>query len=292
MYVAGLGRSGWLAASVLAFWASACGRIGYDPSQGNADASLFKPDADPGDVRLSCAGSEEQVSLAIFNFDEDPLGVVLDSAGPNSGRWVGVARYVEGPSADCGQAVSFAGVVTDHVVIPDAPEWQIPTGSIDFWFRVASIPDSASSIVSRDALGTDFAGHINVLVSDEQRLGVRVQRMGAGTDVGVVCSSPGSIFANSWNHAGINFGSPGLELWLNSKRADSPGALDGFECQTGIDEGIDGNLNPWVLGAGTGGSDDGSATPVNRPFDGSIDHFRISATRRDFSGRGYSKPAP
>jgi hypothetical protein len=49
--------------------------------------------------------------------------------------------------------------------------------------------------------------------------------------------------------------------------------------------GIQGNENPWLLGAAATSSEEGRATPAHRQLAGAIDSLRISDARRDFSTR-------
>ena len=99
------------------------------------------------------------------------------------------------------------------------------------------------------------------------------------------CSNP--ISAKIWHHVGVNFGGTGgLKVYVNGTLANRTSSIT---CGTTVTTcgdtatvGISGNDNPWVLGAATWQSTEGSATPVNAPLKGQIDSFRLSKSNRSF----------
>jgi hypothetical protein len=250
-------------------------------------------DADELDLRLSCEKSKQDSDVALYTFDDDPVGVIVDAQGANSATIVGTVAYVDGPIPTCGPAIRFSAAVQGYGIIADDPAWQLTDGSVDFWFRASSFPPSLAGLVSRDGGGTSTPGHLGVFLDSTGRVGFRLQEMDAvETFGGGVCSEAGAVALNEWNHLGLNFGSAGPELWLNGTALDAPGMLDTVICQTGNAIGINGNTNPWTVGINSGSSEDGTGLPVTQPFDGAMDHLRISAIRRDFSGPAFAKPAP
>lgn len=250
-------------------------------------------DAIVEDTSLNCGKAESVATVSLYDFNADPEGVIVDGAGTNSGTLAGTPTYVAGPSTECGMALALPGTLTDFAVAPDIAAWQLDVGSVDFWFRIDAEPADYSVVVARDASGTALPGHFTVAVDSGGGLAVRVQQESAPNNaVGTVCSAAGAVTIGEWNHVGVNFGQPGLELWHNSVEVDAPGSVAIFDCQTGTTLGLAGSQNPFVLGVGSTFSNAGEATPVDHPFEGAIDHFRVSNARKDYSGIAYKPVAP
>ena len=100
-----------------------------------------------------------------------------------------------------------------------------------------------------------------------------------------VCSNE-PIPPEEWIHVVINFGdSLPLEMFINGE-LQSGQPIDGCdqsnECGAVIEHGIDGNNNPWVLGASSILSTDNTTNSVDGAFEGILDHVRISRMRRNF----------
>jgi hypothetical protein len=272
--------------------AASCGRIGFELQPGDPDAAASAIDAaEVIDLRLSCERGAENLDVALYDFDDDLAGVIVDALGNNSGTTVGNVVYVDGPVSACGRAIQFSASTQGYGLIADSPAWQLADGSVDFWFRASSYPPDLAGMLSRDAGGTSTPGHLGIFLDSTGRVGFRLQEQDAvQTFGGGVCSEAGAVVLGEWNHLGINFGSDGTELWLNGSVVDEPGNLDTVLCQTGNAIGINGNANPWTIGINSGTSEDGMALPVIQPFEGAMDHLRISSSPRKFSGPAYAKP--
>jgi hypothetical protein len=248
---------------------SGCGRIWYDPIT-SADASIVDGAVDDAGVELHCSTTAPGV-VALYPFDPDVdsldlTDVVGDHAGTIGG---GMAEWVSGP-AGCGTAIQFPAPVVGH--LPDSPSWDLATGSIDLWIRAPSTPDYNDSVLSRDAGGTALPGHFLLDINMAGALSVRMQNEGG--DFYYCGETPLSV--GRWVHVGMNFGPPEAELWLDGEIAEG--------CAGGTDRGIDGNDNPWVLGANNANSSEGTSDIITNHLDGvALDHLRISSVRRDFS---------
>jgi hypothetical protein len=273
-----------------------CGRIGFESLSADPDAAAATVDAavdaSEKDTRLSCEKAKDDSEVALYTFNDDIGGVIVDALGTNSASTVGTVAYVDGPIPACGQAIRFSAATQGYGFIPDDPAWQLTSGSVDFWFRASSFPPELAAFLSRDGSGTTTPGHLGIFLTPAGRVGLRLQGMNAADTLGGVCSEDGAVVVNEWNHLGTNFGSAGTELWLNGTKVDAPGMLNIVTCQSGTGIGISGNTNPWTVGINSGPSADGTGLPVTQPFDGAMDQLRISAIRRDFSGPAYAKPAP
>ena len=250
---------------------------------GSLDARV--PDAEVTDP--DCITTPDAITVALYTFDSDPpTSVRNDGPGGGSGSIIGTIPHVAGR---CGQAIHFGTTdPTPFVGIPDSPSWDLPVGSLDFWVRVPAAL-GAVGILSRDALGNVESGHLTVYLGETGHLVVRMQ---SDTDDNAVfrCSDA-PVPVDTWVRVGINFGAPGVELWvdgaLSSRVADVP--LDSSRgisvafCANNAPIGIDGNGEPWLLGGSADTSPVGATSPVLPFADGEIDQLRISSGRRDYS---------
>ncbi len=209
-------------------------------------------------------------SVAHYHFDDDPsvAAELRDALGAHPGSIVGgnITR-IEGPTG-CGTAWLFNG--DSYVVLPASPDWQQREGSVDFWYRPTDQMNEGNvGILSRDAGGTGRPGHTQINQNTREQILLRIQSAGSETNI----ISPMSYTPGTWIHIGINYGPPSAEFYI-----------DGTLVDTGIAEGLDGNENPWVIGAGSYMSNEGQATPVTDFLvGGAIDELRMSAQRRDFT---------
>ena len=95
-------------------------------------------------------------------------------------------------------------------------------------------------------------------------------------------------FATGWHRVGINFGTGGVELWIDGVRQGRSGDVMYrgvlFPCDTVPSElGLVGADNSFVAGALQIFRDPGSHLPLSRPYnDLDIDHLRLSSVRRDY----------
>ncbi len=261
------------------------------PADGAADAEL--PDAELPDAELpdaatvdpDCPVAPDEYTVALYTFDADPPTRVLDDglAGV-SGSIVGTISRVGGR---CGDAIHFSRTdPTPFVGIVDSPWWDLPVGSIDFWMRASSF---GSGVLSRDALGNVENGHMTVYVGDTGHVVVRMQSR--SDDNAVFRCSDAPIPLGAWVRVGINFGAPGVELWVDGVLSsrdenvplDSARGLPTAFCANNAPVGIEGNSEPWLFG----GASDRSAVGVGyaeSPFaDGELDQVRVSSVRRDYS---------
>ena len=250
------------------------------PDLTSTDAPLpdqFVPDAGP-----PCVSKADPDTLLLYTFSGSGT-TVTDVTGKHPGKLVGssVARVPGSPG--CGAAVAFPNSAAHYIEIADAPAWDLAQGSVDLWVRVDT-PSSLAvrGIVSRDADNSVKPGHFSLLQLPDNGIAVRLQHT---TNQGAVRCSPPVSFG-VWHHVGVNFGTGGLQLFVDgvvAKRTDQVIAKSlTLTCGTSSNLGIAGNDNPWVLGASTHQSVEGTATPTSYPFDGAIDSFRISKARRAF----------
>lgn len=185
-------------------------------------------------------------------------------------------------SSPCGEALSFLpnnnlapDIPPFHVQLPPHEDWKLDKGSIDLlvWFSGDISPEHLfQGILSRDADKKDLPGHFtlfralphadNRMESNGDILCVRLQGINddAHPQSNYACTQ--GVQKDQWHQLGINFGGGSLELWVDGQLnqlepvrlyPDMLGLEEDKYCigradTTGSD-GIDGNENPWVLGA-------------------------------------------
>lgn len=252
-------------------------------------------DAEPSDLGAPDGGASicqlpaDPFTAAQYDFENN----LSDTSGRgNDGALLGSGTsFVAGPAiAGCGSALSFStsGSVVGHGQIPDAPAFQLPTGSIDLYLRrPINPPNRPLAVLAKDSSG-NVAGSIALWLNCD---GVVVLKLeGADGNPHYRCSA-GTLAPNVWSYVGINFGPGGLDLYVDGVRGERVGriGLDGVNCNSDIScggqstDGLSGNQNPWILGASSQSSPAGSNSNLSSPFrGGAIDRLRISSSTRSF----------
>jgi hypothetical protein len=143
-------------------------------------------------------------------------------------------------------------------------------------------------ILSRDAVGTDFGGHISVALGPTGAVWVRMQQIAGGLSVFRCGAAP--LPVDQWVHLGISFGPPeGFRLWLDHQPATGTSVL--FEPGGSIEDctvahglGIAGNDNTLAFGGLLFLAPNSDPAPaIARPFtNGQIDQVHIHSTAHDF----------
>jgi hypothetical protein len=280
-----------LAAVVAGLACLGCGRLGFEEVAVGGDGAA--PDASAADGAAAPDGGAaaaacpepDATTLALLSFDGALESTVPDATGDHDGMIVGDgAASVPGPS-ECGEAIAFADGT--YVVIPDAPIFQLPAGSISFWARVPAPVGIGAGMVSRDETGQNTPGHLTVWYTAEGRFATRLQDVSAGGQM-TRCGAE-ELVPGTWYHVGVNFGGGGdFELWVDGVEQLATGLVlyggGDLACDDGsFTIGIDGNQNPWVLGASSAKSSAGAAGSITEPFTGgALDHLIISEARSDF----------
>jgi len=296
---------------------TACGRVGYDPlpvagfddggrrarpvptSDGGPPAQeVGGPDAGPdggardggpeteadpasdmdggGPPRPAPCGDSLAGTLALWTFD-DPTDLGQEAGGRFPGTVLGSPGTGDGPSG-CGGALALPGRVDDLLLVPDDPAWDLTEGSVDLWLRAercGSDPrwdtgDEAMGILSR-ASRSPRRGHVTVGWTPACQVVVRAR---VGEDASPAGYRSPSLPEEEWHHLGLSFAPDlGLVFWLNGERV----------AWVGGDVGLAGNDEPWVVGASAERSAAGESAPRVDPFQGRVDHLRITDRPQDFT---------
>ncbi|MEM9195053.1 MAG: LamG domain-containing protein [Myxococcota bacterium] len=236
-----------------------------------ADAlSDRSPDADAAPPPSPCPVLSGIDVLALYSFDEEPD---TDRAVDQTGLHPAALRngsFPErlGPSREeCGQAFQFDGQA--YLEIADTPDWDLEEGAIDFWFLPPDMSEGRqAAIVSRDANGIRQPGHLTVFYLSNGRIEARLQR--EANDQRLTSAA----LPDQWTHVGVSFGPQGFRLFINGVLVASNPVFT---------FGIDGNANPWTIGASQSQSSEGEANSLfGFPPSGAIDHFRVQRLEDDF----------
>lgn len=261
-------------------------------------ADLSPPDTSvdtTADSALSiapCSNLLDPATVALYTF-EGGYGAnrVQDETGDHDGSYIGSMSKISGPTG-CGNAVDFGA--GEYATVPASSAWNLSVGSVSLWARFAdSVSGATQGVLSRDASSSASGsqkGHFNIMRDGPLgRIIVRLQD--AAGDDHYFCSDDVVPFG-TWVEIAVNFGPPQVELYIDGVRATSSDtvtptfnvAQPPAPCNPSYTGGIDGNNEPWLLGASAAGSEEGSVEPIGGWMtNGAIDHLRISSMRRDFA---------
>ena len=247
-----------------------CGRFGF----GEAPAGDGMPDG-PRDVCDATPGAD---SVALYTFEG---GSVADATGAHPGIAEGTLGVVAGR---CGAtAIEFS---SSYVRVPDSPAFDLEAGAIELFVRTSTpAAGTEQGILSRDANGTDFDGHLSIGLAKNGQLWVRLQRMLGNLSV-FRCSEP--LPADQWVHVGVSFGgADGFGLWIDHVRSTTTTAMvtnSMVDCTTPHPYGIAGNDNTLVLGVLDFTAVNSDPNPVVvEPFTGGqLDQIHIHSQPKDF----------
>ncbi len=219
-------------------------------------------------------------TVALYTFDDETLS---DATGLHDGSSGAPPDWDDGP-AGCGRALHFDPAAPVWMEVPDSDDFELSSGSIDFWVRIDERPSTNYGLVSRDATG-DLDGHFTIFATSDGRIVARLQDPGTST---VLCSDVDAT-DGGWVHVDVDFGAPEARLFVDGRRATSTDTVTlhfgsfalGLVCGGSSTVDIAGSSNPLVVGASTTNSNSGSAEPIVDPVRGAaIDHVRISRVRR------------
>ena len=149
----------------------------------------------------------------------------------------------------------------DAVVMEHEDTSKIEDGSIAFSFNTND-PNKAQGIVSKDAAYFGTGGHISAWI-EGGKVVVRLQDTGGSHTVETAADA---VKAGVDHDVVVSFGKDGMSL-----------SFDGHVVDTNdFRGGIEGNEEPWVIGASAIYSSDLSADNLTQPFDGQIHEIVVS----------------
>ncbi|MGH1417140.1 MAG: LamG-like jellyroll fold domain-containing protein, partial [Pelagimonas sp.] len=205
--------------------------------------------------------------LVLLNFEDGFSGTASDDSGNTHD-----GTYENGAAAG---GTGFDGTGTglivdgndDYVEIADDPAFDLAEGTVSIRFNADTL-SADHYLFSRDSLDFDDGGHLSAYVTADGAIHVRIQ---SDTTSYTLSSSAGAVSAGSDHQMAVTFGDDGVHLYL-----------DGVEVATDpYTGGIEGNDEPWVLGAYQGLSGDGVADNLAHFFDGTLDEFTVFDSQLD-----------
>lgn len=239
------------------------------------------PDVLPADLLLppSCSTSVDMSTLVLLTFESSTGGVYPNMAGQKHEATLqgGAVTPIPG-GIGCGTALQMVAANKAYLEISHDKDFDLSEGSLDLWVRF-DMPGTAG-LISKDAAGTNQDGHLTLYRLCDGGIAVRQQQAGQSY---YRCTDP--VPDSKWMHIGVNFGSGGLELFVDGQaglRASGVACDSSVTCGGTLAKSIAPNKNPWVIGASSVGSDDGDAEPVSSHLQGVIDSVRISKKPRVF----------
>jgi hypothetical protein len=229
-----------------------------------------------------CVVAKDSDTLALYTF-EDSTTPLRDSTGDHDGTIVGKLSVAAGKPG-CGKALVVpyisSGPAQDYGEIPHHGAWD-GVRAVDLWVRFEAKPGEDIAVLSRDANGTTKPGHFGIYRLCNGAIYVRLQHP---SGIAYHCSAP--VPDKQWIHVGVNVGAPAVQLFVDgvlaTPRASVACPTETFKCTATGSGDIAGNTNPWIVGASSGKSVEGTGLPVHGQLHGAIDSLRISKARRSF----------
>ncbi len=208
----------------------------------------FEDDGDDGDAFAPVA-----YYPATGDVGSDTL---TDIAGDNDGSLENGAAVVADGIA--GPALQFDGV-DDFAVVAHSSDFELGSGAVSFWFSTEKA--GYQGLVSKDSLGFDDGGHLNIELDNDGRVEVRLQ----STEASFELESEALSFGEA-HHVVVNFGEEtGLQLFVDGVLQD----------ETDFTGGLLGNQEAFTFGASQRRSDDLSVDPLVNFFEGQLDEIAI-----------------
>ncbi len=231
----------------------------------DGDCNDLEPRTHSGAIELcgdsidnDCDGADPCVLnlTAHWAFDDVAGPEVMDMSGN------GLVGILQGGLINIPDSMLTFDGVDDYVeVLGDAELFQLPVGTVTFWFKPAVI-GPRMSMVSKDSSGNDAGGHLSFYLEGNGTVRVRLQSNNANYEI----QSLEPLAPNAWHQVTFLFGgNEGMTLYVNGIEA-------GKDPYTG---GLIRNREPLAIGAGTDQSGDLTAQPISNPFQGQIADVQI-----------------
>lgn len=229
-----------------------------------------------------CSGPDAD-TLFLYDFSG-----VMDLVSGYAGSTRSGALITTGDSPCGSQILTTPSPLASRFIVPDQASFRVAEGSVDFWVRRPStLTGSSVGVFSRDEIDINTEGQLTLFFTEDERFVLRGQ---INDSLSVRLCSAETVPAEEWMRVGINWGSDGLELYLNGVLQMGTGTVSIFsEDDTGcsastIPFSIAGTQNPFALGASIHRSAPGDDEPAAHPGpDWRYTHFRLSSVRRDYS---------
>lgn len=242
------------------------GGIGNDTLEGGDGSDSMIGGAGDDTLTDSGGGPGADSIVILMNFESDASSVAVDSSGNgHDGVYQGGASSGgTGWSGEAGDAALQLDGTDDYIEIPHNPDFALEQGTVSVRFNADT--SASGTLVSRDSMYFDDGGHLQIEVTSTGSVLVRLQ---SDSSSYAMSSSTGVVTPGVWQQITVTFGPSGMVLYVDGIEEDT-------NAYTG---GIDGNAEPWTLGADQNKSGDGVADNLQNHFDGQIDEFAVFSTQ-------------
>lgn len=232
------------------------GGAGQDTLSGGAGNDWLEGDA-------SASGVMGLEPIVLLDFEDGSSTTAVDSSGNgHAGLYQnGAAAGGSGGQVAPGETGAVLDGLDDFIEIPHDPAFELAEGSVALRFNAGALA-SRSTLISRDHAGHGDGGHFRVDLLSDGAVEVRLQSIDTNY---TFSTSPGTVTPGQWHHVAVTFGTNGAEIYID-------GVQSANSSYTG---GIDGNVQPWVLGADSGGNQPGDTSSLRNHFEGQIDTFAV-----------------
>lgn len=177
-----------------------------------------------------------------------------DLTGAHDGAYNGGTDPGTAPFADVGTTSAHFDGTNEYVEIPNSGDFDLTQGTVQLRFN-ATDTNGEQGLISRDATGQAQPGHLSVYLNGDD-LVVRLQSASQSHYI----TASNVVTAGDWHQMSFTFGDDGMNLYLD-------GTLVGSYDYSG---GIDGNNEPWAIGASAQRTTAGSNSGLDDYFEGEI----------------------
>ncbi|MBU1134877.1 MAG: LamG domain-containing protein, partial [Candidatus Omnitrophica bacterium] len=146
----------------------------------------------PGGTEIA---SSDTGLVGLWHMNEGTGTSVADSAGTNTGTWAGTGTHWETTNPKLGAGAGKFNGSNDYVGVPDSDAWNFTAsdGTIDFWFKVNSMPSIAGGLINQ----VNNDNHWTIYYYSDGKIGV-------GTSgVNEITSASGVISTGVWYHVAV-----------------------------------------------------------------------------------------
>ena len=258
--------------------------------------------------RLSTAeGANPHPPLSYFSFDEFVGGTSADARGLETLAYYkaidakavlqsgdGETPTEPGAPGLGGRALRFDGD-DSFAVVAHNEAYEVLQGTIALWFKPDDVMDGDQTLLAKDESGRGDGGHMRVMIAEGGYLFIRMAPGDGGQNREWISNQP-LAESGEWSHVAVGFGQGGVEVWFDGQKLPD-GAFSSVDSdeQTPLSAYREfflvENEQPWVLGADTHVTQDGSTAAViagednlRNHFEGAIDGFGVWGGMRAADG--------
>ena len=232
------------------------------------DLILTASDVGSGDTYSNTVEAHDPVGY--WRLAEGGSTVVTDETGANNGNWLNTTTGdLSGPFSGISTVATDFDGNNDHLVIPHSSAFDLPEGTVDFWFN----PDTTTSgslqgLFSVNSTSQEL-GSLQIY-QDDGGIFLYMEVDGARFEINTATNL---LTAGQWHNLSFSWGSGGMQLYVDGVDVGSNGGYTG-----GLGNA---DQDPIVIGAATFSSNDGETDDLRFFYDGSIAEVALFDTALD-----------